>query len=89
MSIACAVMGLLIGSFLTVVVDRVPDGRIGGGTAERVRGVWPSADGARPGADLLVGSRLRGKCRHCGHPIGIEPIDHRAGERGRCSCCSA
>jgi leader peptidase (prepilin peptidase)/N-methyltransferase len=71
--IACAVMGLLVGSFLTVVVDRVPRG--GSVVAP------PSACGA-------CGSRLtfldlvpvfswlalRGKCRHCGNPIGKEPL---------------
>jgi leader peptidase (prepilin peptidase) / N-methyltransferase len=71
--IACAVMGLLIGSFLTVVVDRVPRG--GSVMAP------PSACGACgsrltaldlvPVASWLV---LRGKCRHCGNPIGVEPI---------------
>jgi leader peptidase (prepilin peptidase)/N-methyltransferase len=71
--IVCAVMGLLVGSFLTVVVDRVPRG--GSVVAP------PSACGA-------CGSRLtfldlvpvfswlalRGKCRHCGNPIGKEPL---------------
>jgi leader peptidase (prepilin peptidase)/N-methyltransferase len=71
--IVCAVMGLLVGSFLTVVVDRVPRG--GSVVAP------PSACGA-------CGSRLtfldlvpvfswlalRGKCRHCGNRIGKEPL---------------
>ncbi len=71
--LACAVMGLLIGSFLTVVVDRVPRG---GSVVEP-----PSACGACgnrlgpldlvPIASWLV---LRGKCRHCGNPIGNEPL---------------
>ncbi len=68
-----AVMGLIIGSFLTVVVDRVPRG---GSVVEP-----PSACGACgnrlgpldlvPIASWLV---LRGKCRHCGNPIGKEPL---------------
>jgi leader peptidase (prepilin peptidase)/N-methyltransferase len=70
---ACIVMGLVIGSFLTVVVDRVPRG------ASVV--APPSACGACGSrltvADLVpIGSwlALRGKCRHCGHPIGVEPL---------------
>lgn len=71
--IACAVMGVLIGSFLTVVVDRVPHG--GSVVAP------PSACGAcgnrLTALDLVpIGSWvvLRGKCRHCGNQIGIEPL---------------
>lgn len=71
--IACAVMGLLVGSFLTVVVDRVPRG--GSVVAP------PSACGAcgsRLTAPDLVPVfswlALRGKCRHCGNRIGIEPL---------------
>lgn len=71
--IACAVMGLLVGSFLTVVVDRVPRG--GSVVAP------PSACGAC-GSRLTVPDlvpvlswlALRGKCRHCGNPIGKEPL---------------
>lgn len=71
--IACAVMGLLVGSFLTVVVDRVPRG--GSVVAP------PSACGAcgsRLTAPDLVPVvswlALRGRCRHCGNPIGKEPL---------------
>lgn len=71
--IACAVMGLLIGSFLTVVVDRVPRG------ASIV--APPSACGScgnRLTAPDLVPVfswlALRGRCRHCGTKIGVEPI---------------
>jgi leader peptidase (prepilin peptidase)/N-methyltransferase len=70
---ACAAMGLVIGSFLTVVVDRVPDGRS--------IVAPPSACGAcghrLTGLDLVpIGSWviLRGKCRHCGARIGFEPL---------------
>lgn len=71
--VACAVMGLLIGSFLTVVVDRVPRG------ASIV--APPSACGScghrLTALDLVpIGSwlGLGGKCRHCKAPIGIEPL---------------
>ena len=65
--------GLVIGSFLTVVVDRVPRG----GSINRP----PSACGACglrlgpldlvPVVSWLV---LRGRCRRCRRPIGVEPI---------------
>lgn len=68
-----AVMGLLVGSFLTVVVDRVPRG--GSVIAP------PSACG---NCGLRLGPRdlvpvvswlvLRGRCRRCGTSIGVEPI---------------
>ncbi|MEO1058023.1 MAG: prepilin peptidase [Actinomycetota bacterium] len=67
------VAGLLIGSFLTVVVDRVPDG--GSVMAP------PSACGAcghRLGpldlVPIVSWVVLRGRCRYCGTRIGIEPI---------------
>src|SRR5690606_13693686 len=71
--LACVVMGLLIGSFLTVVVDRVPRG---GAVVQP-----PSACGSCghrlgtldlvPIVSWLV---LGGKCRYCKAKIGIEPI---------------
>jgi leader peptidase (prepilin peptidase)/N-methyltransferase len=71
--VSCIVMGLLVGSFLTVVVDRVPNG---GSVVQP-----PSACGAcgnrLTAPDLVpIGSWLvlRGKCRHCGTPIGVEPL---------------
>ena len=71
--IACLVAGLLVGSFLTVVVDRVPRG----GSVVRP----PSACG-ECGHRLTVPDlvpivswlALRGRCRHCGTPIGTEPL---------------
>ncbi|MEX2626091.1 MAG: prepilin peptidase [Ilumatobacteraceae bacterium] len=70
---ACVVGGLVIGSFLTVVVDRVPRG--GSVVAP------PSACGAcgnRLGPPDLVPVVswlvLRGRCRRCGTPIGVEPL---------------
>lgn len=67
------VFGLLIGSFLTVVADRVPRG----GNINRP----PSACGncgLRLGpldlVPVLSWLALGGKCRRCRNPIGIEPI---------------
>ena len=71
--IVCSVFGLVIGSFLTVVVDRVPRG------ASIV--APPSACGAcgtRLGipdlVPLISWLALRGRCRRCGTSIGIEPV---------------
>jgi leader peptidase (prepilin peptidase)/N-methyltransferase len=70
---ACVVMGFVIGSFLTVVVDRVPRG------ASIV--APPSACGScglrlgvRDLVPVLSWLALRGKCRRCRAPIGVEPI---------------
>jgi leader peptidase (prepilin peptidase)/N-methyltransferase len=68
-----AVLGLLIGSFLTVVVDRVP---------RRASIVTPGstcgACGLRLGPLDLVPVvswvALRGKCRQCRTSIGLEPL---------------
>ena len=67
------VMGLLIGSFLTVVIDRVPRG---------ASIVQPGSACGSCGLELgpldlvpvLSWIALRGKCRKCRQPIGIEPI---------------
>lgn len=71
--VACAVMGLVIGSFLTVVVDRVPRG----GSIMAPPSTCGSCDTRLTAPDLVpVVSwlALRGRCRHCGTPIGVEPI---------------
>ncbi len=71
--IACIVMGLLIGSFLTVVVDRVPRG----GSVVQPPSACGTCENRLTTLDLvpivswLV---LRGKCRHCGTAIGPEPL---------------
>lgn len=67
------VMGLLIGSFLTVVIDRIPRG------ASIVR---PGSSCGQCGLELgpfdlvpvLSWLLLRGKCRRCRARIGIEPV---------------
>lgn len=71
--VTCAVMGLLIGSFLTVVVDRVPRG----GSVVEPPSACGSCGNRLTALDLVpIGSwvALRGKCRHCGTPIGTEPL---------------
>jgi leader peptidase (prepilin peptidase)/N-methyltransferase len=71
--IACIVMGLLIGSFLTVVVDRVPNG----GSVMAPPSACGSCGHRLTGLDLVPIASwlvLRGRCRHCGASIGIEPI---------------
>ena len=71
--IACIVMGLLVGSFLTVVVDRVPRG----GSVVQPPSACGGCDNRLTAPDLvpivswLV---LRGRCRHCGATIGYEPL---------------
>jgi leader peptidase (prepilin peptidase)/N-methyltransferase len=70
---ACIVMGLVVGSFLTVVVDRVPRG----GSVVQPPSACGSCGHRLTAADLVpVGSwlALRGRCRHCGNPIGHEPL---------------
>lgn len=71
--LACAVMGVVVGSFLTVVVDRVPDGRsvVAPPSACGTCGNRLTAPDLVPIASWLA---LRGKCRHCGTPIGAEPL---------------
>lgn len=68
-----AVAGLLIGSFLTVVVERVPQG--GSVVAPPSR---CGSCGLRLGpldlVPVLSWVALRGRCRQCRASIGIEPI---------------
>lgn len=71
--VSAVVAGLLIGSFLTVVVDRVPRG------ASVVRpGSACGACGLELGPLDLVPVfswlALRGRCRRCRAPIGVEPL---------------
>lgn len=69
----CALIGLLFGSFLTVVVDRVPRG---------TSVVHPGSACGNCGLNLgpldlipvLSWLALRGKCRRCRISIGIEPV---------------
>jgi leader peptidase (prepilin peptidase)/N-methyltransferase len=71
--VVVVVAGLLIGSFLTVVVDRVPQGGSVNTPPSRC-----GSCGLRLGPLDLVPVfswlALRGKCRRCRAPIGIDPI---------------
>lgn len=68
-----AVLGLLIGSFLTVVVDRVPRGAsiVSPGSACGACGLRLGPLDLVPVFSWLV---LGGKCRRCRTSIGIEPL---------------
>lgn len=70
---AFALIGLLLGSFLTVVVDRVPRGKsvLHPGSACGNCGLRLGPLDLVPVFSWLV---LRGKCRRCRMGIGIEPI---------------
>lgn len=73
MVVTVAVAGLVIGSFLTVVVHRVPQG-----TSIATPGSRCDACGHRLGAldlvPVLSWLVLRGRCRHCNVAIGVEPV---------------
>jgi len=68
-----AVAGLLLGSFLTVVVDRVPEGRsvVAPGSACGQCGLRLGPLDLIPVISWIV---LRGRCRRCRTSIGIEPL---------------
>ena len=64
----CALLGLLIGSFLNVVVHRVPRGE----SVVSPPSACPSCSNAiRPRDNVPVAGwlLLKGKCRDCQHPI--------------------
>lgn len=74
MSIAIFTLyGLLLGSFLTVVVDRVPRGAsiVSPGSACGNCGLRLGARDLVPVLSWLI---LRGRCRKCHTNIGIEPL---------------
>jgi leader peptidase (prepilin peptidase) / N-methyltransferase len=70
---AMVVLGLLIGSFLTVVADRVPEGRsiVSPGSACGACGMNLGVPDLVPVFSWLA---LRGRCRGCGARIGVEPL---------------
>jgi leader peptidase (prepilin peptidase)/N-methyltransferase len=66
--IGCALLGLVIGSFLNVVVWRVPRGE----SVVRPPSACPkcgTAIRARDNVPVLSWVLLRGRCRDCGYPI--------------------
>ena len=76
-AVACAVVGLLAGGYVTVLIDRVPASRtISGSLGELTRhpaGECPRcAAGLRAGdlVPLLSWARTGGACRYCGEPFG-------------------
>lgn len=85
---ACALVGLFVGSFLNVVIHRLPlmMEREWQAEAAALRGEETQAD--TPRFNLATpGSR----CPHCGHPIGVLenlPILSYLVQRGRCRHCS-
>lgn len=70
MVLVCAVLGLVIGSFLNVVIWRVPRGE----SVVRPPSHCPNCDteiSPRDNVPVLSWLLLRGKCRHCG--VAISP----------------
>lgn len=67
------ILGLLIGSFLTVVADRVPRGKsiVSPGSTCGECGLELGPLDLVPVLSWLV---LRGRCRRCGAKIGAEPL---------------
>jgi len=66
--LVCALYGLVIGSFLNVVIYRVPRGE----SVVRPRSRCPGCGAeiaARDNIPVLSWLLLRGRCRHCGGPI--------------------
>src|SRR4051812_46856724 len=67
------VAGLVVGSFLTVVVDRVPRGESVVAPPSRC-GSCRHRLGPPELIPVVSWLALRGRCRRCGAPIGIEPM---------------
>ena len=69
--VALALLGLLVGSFLNVVIARVPEGR----SVIRPRSACPRCGVfIAPRDNIPVASwlMLRGRCRACGEPIPVQ-----------------
>jgi leader peptidase (prepilin peptidase)/N-methyltransferase len=67
---SCAVLGLAVGSFLNVVIWRVPRGE----SVVRPPSHCPACDaplGVRDNVPLFSWLVLRGRCRHCGAAISV------------------
>ena len=86
-ALVCLVLGLLVGSFLNVVIHRLPIMLEREWQAESVR-----FGGAEPPAEKFNLMVPRSRCPHCGHLItALEnvPLLSYAMLRGRCSACKA
>ena len=95
---AFALLGLLIGSFLNVVIYRLPlmlerqwaqDAQELAASKAPVAQATPVVQGAEPAFNLVV---PRSRCPHCGHAIGWHeniPVLSYVWLRGRCSACQA
>jgi len=69
--VGCAVLGLLIGSFLNVVIARVPEGR----SIVSPPSACPACHAPispRDNIPVLSWLVLRGRCRHCHAPISAQ-----------------
>lgn len=94
-AVLLGILGLLIGSFLNVVIHRLPKMMELGWAQEcasliQPDGVGPSADSAdAPPFNLMT---PRSRCPHCGHQIrwfeNIPVVSYLA-LRGRCNSCAA
>jgi leader peptidase (prepilin peptidase) / N-methyltransferase len=69
-AVVCGVFGLLIGSFLNVVIWRVPRGE----SVVHPRSHCPKCGqpiSPRDDVPIVSWLLLRGRCRHCGNPISV------------------
>ena len=69
--VALALLGLLVGSFLNVVIARVPEGR----SVIRPRSACPrcgAAIASRDNVPVVSWLVLRGRCRRCAAPISVQ-----------------
>ena len=86
--LAVALVGLVVGSFLNVVIHRLPK------IMERE---WQAQAAELRGETVAAGARFnlatpRSHCPHCGHPIGVLeniPLFSYVVLRGRCRHCRA
>jgi leader peptidase (prepilin peptidase)/N-methyltransferase len=93
--VACALLGLAIGSFLNVVIHRLPimmERDWQAQCAEYATQSTPPADGAAPAqaAEHFSLVAPRSRCPHCGHPVSaLEniPLLSYLILRGRCKGC--
>lgn len=87
--IVCAVFGLLVGSFLNVVIHRVPIMMEHGWKREARELLEQPGEAPEPLFNLVV---PRSRCPHCGHAITWYeniPVASWLALKGRCSGCHA